>query len=332
MRTPRSVHIAILVFPSCVPSAATGPADVFNVANTVARLRPAAEQIHFTSSWVSVEGGTVQVEGGIAFATSALADTPCDALLIPGIDHQTPSQLVRALERLTLEKQAVNAFAARGSLMAATCSGTYLLGEAGLLDGQRCTTSWWLGAHFEQRYPQATLQGDQILVADGTLLTAGGITSYLDLALWLIGHFGGDALRQIISKLLLADSKRLSQTPYVMAALVENRGHAVVERARAWLNRHLDKAWTMDELAEHCNTSARTLLRRFRAGVGMTPVQYAQQLRVERAKSFLESTTMSLDTITARCGYEDVSTFSKVFKRWTHITPGEYRRKFGLRA
>ena len=88
----------------------------------------------------------------------------------------------------------------------------------------------------------------------------------------------------------------------------------------------------MAQLCEHCHTSPRTLLRRFQKAVGLSPIQYTQQLRVERAKGLLESSMLSLEDITGRCGYENVSTFSKVFKRWTDVTPREYRSRFGLRS
>jgi transcriptional regulator GlxA family with amidase domain len=93
----------------------------------------------------------------------------------------------------------------------------------------------------------------------------------------------------------------------------------------------MDQEWNMTELAGHCHTSPRTLLRRFQKAVGMSPVQYTQQLRVERAKGLLESSMLSLEDITERCGYANVSTFSTVFKRWAQITPREYRSRFGLR-
>jgi transcriptional regulator GlxA family with amidase domain len=124
---------------------------------------------------------------------------------------------------------------------------------------------------------------------------------------------------------------RASQTPYIAAAIVQGSGHAVIERARRWLNVRIDQEWNMAELAAYCNTSPRTLSRRFQKAVGLSPIQYTRQLRVERVKALLETTTLSLEDITARCGYANVSTFSTVFKRWAQITPREYRGRFGLR-
>ncbi len=207
-----------------------------------------------------------------------------------------------------------------------------MLAEAGLLEGRRATTSWWLGKLFNKRYPNVELATDELIVEDGPILSSGGVTAYIDLALRMVGHFGGDALRQTVAKILVADSHRSSQTPYIAAAIVQGDGHAVIERARRWLNQHMDQEWSMAELAEHCHTSPRTLLRRFQKAVGLSPVQYTQQLRVERAKALLESSLLSLEDITGRCGYANVSTFSTVFKRWAQITPREYRARFGLRT
>lgn len=175
-------------------------------------------------------------------------------------------------------------------------------------------------------------EAEQLIVQDRNLVSSGGFTSSIDLALWLVGHFGGEALRQLCAKVLLVDANRSSQAPYIASAMLENQGHAIVERARRWLNKNLAQEWSMAELARHCHTSPRSLLRRFQESVGLSPIQYAQSLRVERAKALLESTKLSLADITARCGYQDVSSFSKTFKRWAQLTPKEYRTRFGLRS
>jgi transcriptional regulator GlxA family with amidase domain len=114
--------------------------------------------------------------------------------------------------------------------------------------------------------------------------------------------------------------------------MIQSEGHVLIEKARRWLNQRLDQPWALPELAEHCHTSQRTLARRFVQVLGCTTVAYVQQLRVERAKALLESTQMSLQEITGRCGYEDVSTFSKIFKRRTQLTPREYKSRFCVRA
>ena len=326
------VHIGILVFPACVGSSAVVPFDVFNIANAVAGYRPVAEHIRFEAHWVSVDGAPVKTRTGLTFPTEVLADGDYAALLVPGLDLDRPSQMPGVLDGMAREQAALRGYHAGGGLIAANCSSTFLLAEAGLLEGRRATTSWWLGKHFRARYPNVGLDVEELLVLDGSVLTSGGVTAYIDQALWLVGHFASDGLRQMTAKVLVADSHRASQTPYIEAAVVEDEGHAVIQRARRWLNQHMDQDWKMEELAAYANTSPRTLLRRFQKALGMSPIQYTQQLRVERAKALLESTRLSLEDITQRCGYVNVSTFSTVFKRWAQVTPREYRSRFGLRA
>jgi transcriptional regulator GlxA family with amidase domain len=326
------VRIGILVFPDCVGSSAVVPFDVFNIANTVARYRPAAEHIRFEAQWVSVDGASVVTRTGLTFPTARLDAGAYAALLVPGLDMDKPSQMPAVLDSMAREQAALRAYHAAGGLIAANCSSTFLLAEAGLLEGKRATTSWWLNKHFRARYPNVGLDIEELLVMDGGLLTSGGVTAYIDQALWLVGHFASDGLRQMTAKVLVADSHRASQAPYIEAAVVEDEGHAVILRARRWLNQHMDQEWNMAQLAAYANTSPRTLLRRFQKALGMSPIQYTQQLRVERAKALLESTRLSLEDITVRCGYANVSTFSTVFKRWAEVTPREYRSRFGLRA
>lgn len=331
-RPTKTASIGILVYPECVPSAAVSIVDLFNIANVLVKFRPAAEHVRFVVQWVSQHGERVTTKSGLSFPTQAIGAGDYDVLVVPGIEHDDARDLPGILDKLAPQLDMLRTFAGRGRLVASNCSSTFLLAEAGLLDGRRATTSWWLGKAFQKRYPKVQLDTEELVILDGEILSSGAVTAYIDLGLWLVGHFGGETLRQMTAKILVADSNRASQTPYIAAAMVVGNGHAVVERARRWLNQRMDQEWSMAELAAHCNASPRTLLRRFQKAVGLSPVQYTQQLRVERAKALLESTTLSLEDITGRCGYANVSTFSTVFKRWAQVTPREYRARFGMRT
>jgi transcriptional regulator GlxA family with amidase domain len=331
MNPPATLRIGIMVYPQALPSGVIVPADVFGIANTLAQLRPAECGVRFVVEWLSVEGGPCQV-GAMRIATAALAQASPDVLMLPGIVHATPNELSAAIAAMGAERAALRLFAQRDTLILSACSGSCLMAATGLLDGKHSTTSWWLSAYFRKRFPDVILDAEQLVVRDGQFLSSGGITSYFDLSLWLIGHSAGEALRQLTAKILVTDSQRASQAPYMASAMLAGQGHAMIDLARRWLNERLEQAWTLAELAEHCNTSQRTLLRRFQQVLGHSPIQYSQSLRVERAKALLETTRLSLQDITTRCGYEDVSTFSKVFKRWVELTPRDYRKRFGLSA
>ena len=324
-------HIGILVFPGCLDSGAVAPMDVFKVANTVNQLRPAAEHVRFEGHWIGARGDSVTSPTGLRYPTQPM-DARYDALIVPGVDHDHAGQLTGILDLLGPEQQLLHAYAQSGRLLATNCSSTFLVARTGCLDGRRATTSWWLGAKFRKHFPAVALDTEELIVHDGQFVSSGGMTAYIDMALWIVGHFSSEELRQMTAKVLVADSNRSSQSPYIAAGIAQGNSHAMIERARRWLNEHMDQDWSMAQLSDHCHTSARTLLRRFQKAVGLSPIQYTQQLRVERAKGLLESSALSLEDITGRCCYENVATFSKVFKRWTNVTPREYRSRFGLRS
>ncbi|MBI5259737.1 MAG: helix-turn-helix domain-containing protein [Burkholderiales bacterium] len=331
MSAAKPVQIGILVYPGCLPSSAVGPADVFRIANTLAQIRPARRRVVFNVEWLSVRRKNFAV-GGISFNHRPLREASPDVLLLPSAYHDATQDLAAVLQDTRDEQLALQNLGGRLQLLGSACSGTCLVAEAGLLDGHRATTSWWLGAFFRNRYPLVALDAEQLVVRDRSFLSSGGITSYFDLALWLVGHFGGEELRQLTARILVIDAQRASQAPYIASAMIQSEGHVLIERARRWLNERLDKPCALPELAAHCHTSQRTLARRFQQVLGCTPVAYLQQLRVERARALLESTQLSLQDITGRCGYEDVSTFSKVFKRRTQLTPREYRSRYCVRV
>jgi len=329
---PLRARIGVLVFPGCVRSGAVVPHDVFDVANQLMQSRPAARRVVFESCWVAVRPA-VTVDG-LSFASAAPDVRSLDALIVPGVAHAGLADLSAALDGLAPEQALLRTLAAQGLPLLFGCSATCLVARTGLLDGRRATTSWWLAAYCRAQFPALQLLPHELLVEDDAFISSAGVTSYFDLALWLVGRHAGSDLRQLTARMLVHDSRRESQAPYAAAAAAasEGEGPVVMERARRWLARRLDQDWTVQALARHCRTSERTLLRRFKEVAGVGPAQYVQQLRVERAKSLLETTLLSLEDIAQRCGYQDASTLHKVFKQWARLTPREYRARFGLRA
>lgn len=326
------IRIGVLVYPGCLRSGAVMPVDVFAIANTLAGIRPTGNRpVQFDAFWVSARGDVMQEVGGLHFQARDISTQKLDALMVPGIDHRDSRQFDALMAELGPEQALLHDYLQGDGLLVSSCSSTSLLARTGKLDGRRATTSWWLSAYFRKHFPKVLLEAEELIVQDGKLVSSGGVTSYIDLSLWLVAHFAGEELRQLTAKILVVDANRNSQAPYIAKAMMQDQGHVVIERARRWLNQRLDQRWTMAELASYCHVSQRTLLRRFQDATNLSPIHYVQQLRVERAKALLETTRLSLEDITARCGYEDVSSFSKIFKQWAQVTPKDYRRRFGLR-
>ena len=207
-----------------------------------------------------------------------------------------------------------------------------LLAQTGLLAGRRATTTWWLATAFRRQFPDIELDASEMLVQDGDFYTTGAATAIFSLISHMVAQAGGNDLAQQVSRLMVMDADRQSQAPYISQALLDKPRHGLTEKAQKFLEKELHREISVGELAEVCNVSERSLLRHFQAQHGMSPLSYMQHLRVERAKALLEASHFSFEEIVERCGYRDVPSFRKLFKRETSITPADYRDRFRLRA
>jgi transcriptional regulator GlxA family with amidase domain len=254
-----------------------------------------------------------------------------DLVIVPGLMHDGVDDLLRKLPRYAPEMELLRSLSLRGVALASSCCGGFLLAEAGLLDGRSATTSWWLDAAFRHRYPRVSLDVEQMIVEDGCIATTGASTAVLSYMLQLLGRHVDPDLAQMTARMMLIDPDRASQAPYISLALTERPRHSLSEKAGAFLQTQLHRELSIAELAAHCGTSERSLLRHFRQHYGSSPLAHIQHLRVERAKALLESTLLSFEEIVERCGYSDASSFRKLFKRATSLTPADYRDRFRLR-
>jgi transcriptional regulator GlxA family with amidase domain len=198
-----------------------------------------------------------------------------------------------------------------GAQIAASCIGTFLLAETGLLDGREATTTWWLAPLFRQRYPKVALDETRMLVPTDVGVTAGAAMGHLDLALWLIRKASPE-LSATVSRYLLADI-RSSQAPYIIPNHLA-QADPLILRFERWARDHLKQGFSLQEAAQALATSARTLQRRCEAVLGKSPLSYFQDLRVERAQSLLHGSGLDLDAIAAEVGYVDGATLRTLLR------------------
>jgi transcriptional regulator GlxA family with amidase domain len=217
------------------------------------------------------------------------------------------------------------------STIYSACSGSVMLAATGLLDNKEATSHWGYEDLFRTHYPDIRFRPEPPLVfADpaGRIVTAGGTTSWHDLALHIIARHvsPGEALR--IAKVYLLKWHSEGQLPY--AALVRRQPHAdsVVRQCEQWLGEHYREPSAVADVVAMASIPERTLKRRFKAATGTTLIGYIQNQRVEEAKRRLESEDVSFEEIAAGLGYENLAFFRRLFKRSTGLTPGQYRRMF----
>jgi transcriptional regulator GlxA family with amidase domain len=237
-----------------------------------------------------------------------------DVVLVPALGAKMPGPLALRLAKSDVaDAAAVLQGWARGkAAIGAACTGTFLLAESSLLDGQRATTSWWLAPMFRQRYPQIGLDESRMLVNSAGFTTAGAAMAHLDLALSVV-RAASPGLAALAARYLLVEA-RGSQAEFVIP---DHLAHAdpVVERFEGWARQRLSKGFSLADAAHAVGASERTLARRLRSVLGKTPLSYFQDLRVERAVHLLRTGTESVDQIAAQIGYADGVTLRTLLRR-----------------
>ena len=237
-----------------------------------------------------------------------------DVVLVPALGAKTPDKLPARLACPDAADAvaALQQWSISGASAGAACSGTFLLAESGLLDGQRATTSWWLAPTFRQRYPRVALDESRMLVNSGNCTTAGAALAHVDLALSVV-RGRSPALAALVARYLLVEA-RGSQAEFVIP---DHLAHAdpVVERFEGWARQQLAQGFSLAEAAVAVGASERTLARRLQSVLGKTPLSYFQDLRVERAVHLLRTGSESIDQIAAQICYADGVTLRALLRR-----------------
>jgi len=216
----------------------------------------------------------------------------------------------------------------QGTHIASICTGVFLLAETGLLDNKSATLHWGFTELFRKKYPQIKLEQDQMYLDHGRLYCSAGVNAGMDLSLYLVEKFCGRQAAVESAKTMVLDLGRKKQIPYDCSLSTKNHGDPLIVQAQEWIEQHQTKVIDYEWLAKEFRMSRRSLERRFKQAVGVTPLGYLQKLRVEHAKHLLEEGTWTFNEITYQVGYEDISFFRKIFVRLTGLRPKEYQQRF----
>lgn len=306
------MRILILALDGVFDTGLTVLLDALGLAN-----RFAAAQMGGTLSFeVSIVGVRKKVRSGqgLAIPVQAIApDSKPDWVIVPALNTGSPETLVPALGRRDVSQamEQLRKWHADGAHIAASCIGTFLLAEAGLLDQGDATTTWWLAPLFRQRYPDVRLDETRMLVPSGRVVTAGAAMGHLDLALWLVRKASPE-VAAVVSRYLLADF-RSSQAPYIIPNHLA-QADPVIQRFERWARDHLKEGFSLEAAAGALATSPRTLQRRCQAVLGKSPLSYFQDLRVERARSLVHGSDLDLDAIAVEVGYVDGATLGTLLR------------------
>ncbi|MBN3766322.1 helix-turn-helix domain-containing protein [Burkholderia sp. Ac-20365] len=333
VKTCTSVRVAILAMPETSASVVYGMYDMFMSAGRDWGLivDGAPGVAPFVPQVVSRHGAPLVAANNVRIAPDATLDAciQADVVCVPEL-LVAPGE---ALEGRFLEEiDCLQRCYADGKILATACSGAILLAEAGLLDGYEATTHWAYCDLMTRRYPAVKVRSHRALVASGDgqrLIMAGGGTSWLDLALYLIARLAGVEIAMQTARINLVVWNDVGQQPFARLARTRQVEDAVIARCQAWIAEHYAEASPVAAMVQLSGLPERSFKRRFQQATGMSPLVYVHTLRLEEAKQMLESNQQPIEAIANEVGYEDASFFNRLFRRSVCLTPAQYRRKFG---
>ena len=319
--------VTVLGFDQALASAITGALDVFAFAGiSWQRIHKLSPSPQFRVQLASHHGQPFMCSNQIMLQPNiAIEDVShTDILLIPTIGGNI-DEVLRDTQPLLVHIKRLQKV---GADIAANCTGTFLLAQTGLLTNKTATTHWGYADKFKSMYPNVNLQPDKMVTEDNAVYCAGGGMAWIDLSTQLIERYCGHQIASDTAKSHVLDVSRTSQTIY--ASSRQRRLHADkdIMEIQSYLEKNVRSKTTLAELAKKHNMTERTMIRRFKNACDITPGQYLQALRIEQARKLLETSTMPLENLINAVGYEDLSSFTRLFKKTTGLSPSQYRIKF----
>jgi transcriptional regulator GlxA family with amidase domain len=324
------VSVVIIALSGTASIGTAGLMDALNKADLSQALRTGqpAERV-FDVRLAGLGGGSVSCRDGVSLQPSVLAAdiTAPDLVVVPGLDDD----LARSFAENRGWVPWLTHWHAAGARIAGSCTGAFLVADAGLLDGRPATTHWMFAGELRRRYPAVNVTANRMIVDNGDVITSGGATAFLNLVLYLVERFAGHDHANLAAKVLLVDGHRPSQLPYIAFGRERSHDDVIVHQVQQHIDLHLSEPLRISELASRFGLSERTLSRRFAAATGRGPRAYLQHARIQQAMRFLETASDPIDQVRRRAGYRDPAAFRRVFKQATGLSPGAYRDAYGLR-
>jgi len=297
------MHIGILAYPGVMRSALYGIEEMLRVA---------------------VERHGAAITSVAQILPEALPVCPFDLLLIPpSLEQSAPLPSAVLLSWLQAQHR-------KGCLLASVCAGIFILAPTGLLDGKTATTHWLLAERCKKEFPAINFQPERLLIDEGDIVTAGGVSAWMDLTLALVGRFFGSATAIALGKYFLLDAGSRQQSYFSCFTPILDHKDGLVLAVQYKLEQHFALPLSVAAMAAWVHVSPRTLQRRFQVATGESPIRYLQKLRLSKAQEKLENSQLSLEKIVSDVGYEDLSSFRRLFHEQYGLSPSKYRQRFSF--
>lgn len=323
---PTPVEIGIILRRHGMLGIVHGLTDLFRITDDLSRLRlgsgdPVLRVTHYADTG---GGGIVRTFDTAPEADALESSKGPTVIIIPPC--QTADQGIE-----TDRKWAdwLTARHAEGAVLGSICGGTFLLAQTGLLDGHRATTHILCAPGLASMFPAVDVDIDALLTEEDTLITVGGVMAWTDLGLVIVRRLLGAAAMMETARFMMIDPPGREQRFYKTFSPDMNHGDMAILKSQQRLHAENLCKLSVTDMAEWSGLEMRTFVRRFLAATGLRPHEYHQQLRIERAREMLETTTASIANVASEVGYVDTVSFRRLFLKLTGLTPSDYRKRFG---
>ncbi|WP_240535294.1 GlxA family transcriptional regulator [Bradyrhizobium sp. YR681] len=312
----------VLAYPAVQLLDVTGPLQVFATANE--QVVQAGGSPPYVLRVVAKDRSRVAASSGLEIATEPLprGTSALDTLLVaggPGVDlaASDPALVVWLRRRVRTARR-----------VASVCTGAFLLGASGALDGRRAVTHWSYCTELARRFPAVRVEADPIFVRDGGIWTSAGVTAGIDLALALVEEDLGRTVALAVARYLVVFLKRPGGQAQFSEALSMQSAEDEFGALHEWISKHLSGDLSLSSLARQAGMSERSFSRHYARATGLTPLRAIERLRVEAARRMLSETRQPVKRISQRCGFGSEETMRRSFLRVLSTAPQDYRRRF----
>lgn len=317
-----------IIIPSgeAILSSIVGPWKVFNAVNRFLQAANPGAPPAFAVRLVGLRSkfelyqGTFHVQADVTLAEHPQADL----VIIPAMQGDLLLEMKRNKPYVNWIIQQYR----NGAEVASLCMGAFLLATTGLLDGRSCTTHWSKADAFRDMFPEVNLVSEKIITDENGLYTSGGAYSFLNLILYLVEKYVGREIAIQCAKHFEVDIDRYSQSYFAIFNGQRDHEDQPVLKAQTYIEENVQEKMSVEALAGMFALSRRNFIRRFKKATSNTPLEYIQRAKVEAAKKSLENTMQSVNDVMFQVGYSDGKAFRKLFRKFTGLTPNEYRSKY----
>lgn len=308
-------EVGVLAYPGAHEAAILGMTDLISIANRFAIERGGTQ--------VPVNRWSLDTGGHVRRQDHASDDRLPNVLVIPGRLSGPPSAREAAAFRPWLRY-----LHEEGTLLATSCAGSFLLAEAGLLDGRAASTHWADADEFRHRFKNVRLEIDEIIIDDGDIITAGGLMAWTDLGMRLCERIFGPQIMMQTSRFMLIDTSGREQRNYKSFEPRTDHGDDAILAVQRMLQAIDGQPVNVLQMSQEAKLEERTFLRRFKSATGFRPIEYLQNLRIEKAKELLQTTRRSVEQVAQAVGYRDMTAFRRLFRKETGLSPVDFRKRF----